>query len=124
MRPNWSDYLLGGIQSGVKKDTSILDLAVLLSTSSRPTLAAPTFICNAFQAAPATVSKSVLVQTAGRARALIVNSGCANAVTGRQGLADAWAKARATDTLIAPAFSPSPFSSPPSLSEIIFDGRH
>jgi glutamate N-acetyltransferase / amino-acid N-acetyltransferase len=108
-------YLLGGIHSGVKKDASILDLAVLLSTSSRPTSAAATFTRNAVQAAPVTVSKSVLEQTAGRARALVVNSGCANAVTGRQGLADAWAMARATDALIAPAFSPSPSSSSETL---------
>ncbi|KAI0286047.1 arginine biosynthesis ArgJ [Russula aff. rugulosa BPL654] len=100
-------YLLGSIHSGVKKDASIPDLAVLLSTSSRPTSAAATFTRNAFQAAPVTVSKSVLEQTAGRARALVVNSGCANAVTGRQGIADAWAMARATDALLAPAPPPS-----------------
>ena len=100
-------YLLGGIHSGVKKDASILDLAVLLSTSSRPTSAAASFTRNAFQAAPVTVSKAVLDQTAGRARALVVNSGCANAVTGRQGLSDAWAMARATDALLAPSSSSS-----------------
>ena len=102
-------YLLGGVHSGVKKDASILDLAVLLSTSSRPTSAAASFTRNAFQAAPITVSKAVLDQTAGRARALVVNSGCANAVTGRQGLSDAWAMARATDALLAP--SPSSHAS-------------
>ena len=107
-------YLLGGVHSGVKKDASILDLAVLLSTSSRPTSAAASFTRNAFQAAPVTVSKSVLEQTAGLARALVVNSGCANAVTGRQGLADAWAMARATDALLAPSSS-----SPPSSSETL-----
>jgi glutamate N-acetyltransferase / amino-acid N-acetyltransferase len=115
-------YLLGGIHSGVKKDASILDLAVLLSTSSRPTSAAATFTRNAFQAAPVTVSKSVLEQTSGRARALVVNSGCANAVTGRQGLADAWAMARATDALLAPASSPSPSSSPPSETLVMSTG--
>jgi glutamate N-acetyltransferase/amino-acid N-acetyltransferase len=112
-------YLLGGIHSGVKKDASILDLAVLLSTSSRPTSAAATFTRNAFQAAPVTVSKSVLEQTAGRARALVVNSGCANAVTGRQGLADAWAMAHATDALLVPASSPSPSPSPSASSETL-----
>jgi glutamate N-acetyltransferase / amino-acid N-acetyltransferase len=110
-------YLLGGIHSGVKKDASILDLAVLLSTSSRPTSAAATFTRNAFQAAPVTVSKSVLEQTAGRARALVVNSGCANAVTGRQGLADAWAMAHATDALLAPPSHSS--SSPPSSETLV-----
>lgn len=109
-------YLLGGVHSGVKKDASILDLAVLLSTSSRSTSAAASFTRNAFQAAPVTVSKAVLDQTAGRARALVVNSGCANAVTGRQGLADAWAMARATDALLTP---PSHASSSSSSSETL-----
>jgi glutamate N-acetyltransferase/amino-acid N-acetyltransferase len=105
-------YVLGGVHSGVKKDASILDLAVLLSTSSRPTAAAASFTRNAFQAAPVLVSKEVLQQTAGRARGLVINSGCANAVTGKQGLADAWAMARATDALLPPSPSPStPFSS-------------
>jgi len=100
-------YVLGGVHSGVKKDASILDLAVLLSTSSRPTAAAASFTRNAFQAAPVVVSKDVLKQTAGRARGLVVNSGCANAVTGKQGLAAAWAMARATDALLPPSSSPS-----------------
>jgi glutamate N-acetyltransferase/amino-acid N-acetyltransferase len=109
-------YLLGGVHSGVKMDASILDLAVLLSTSSCPMSAAASFTRNAFQAAPVTVSKAVLDQTAGRARALVVNSGCANAVTGRQGLADAWAMARATDALLAPSSSSSSSSSHASSS--------
>ncbi|KAI9464469.1 arginine biosynthesis bifunctional protein ArgJ beta chain [Lactarius psammicola] len=104
-------YVLGGVHSGVKKDASVLDLAILLSTSSRPTAAAASFTRNAFQAAPVVVSKDVLKQTAGRARGLVVNSGCANAVTGRQGLADAWAMARATDALLPPSSSSSPSSS-------------
>lgn len=100
-------YVLGGVHSGVKKDASLLDLAALLSTSSRPTSAAACFTRNAFQAAPVTVSKDVLRQTSGRARALVVNSGGANAVTGRQGLADALAMSRATDALLAPSSSSS-----------------
>ncbi|KAI0299294.1 arginine biosynthesis bifunctional protein ArgJ beta chain [Russula brevipes] len=107
-------YVLGGVHSGVKNDTSAHDLAVLLSTSPRPTSAAATFTRNAFQAAPVTVSKDVLRQTAGRARALVVNSGCANAVTGRQGLADAWAMARATDPLLL-----APHSSPPETETLV-----
>ena len=102
-------YMLGGVHSGVKKDASVLDLAVLLSTSSRPTAAAASFTRNAFQAAPVLVCKDVLKQTGGRARGLVVNSGCANAVTGKQGLADAWAMARATDALL-PSSSSMPHS--------------
>jgi glutamate N-acetyltransferase/amino-acid N-acetyltransferase len=110
-------YLVGGIHSGVKKDASALDLAILLSSSSRQTSAAASFTRNAFQAAPVTVSKDVLSQTLGRARALVVNSGCANAVTGRQGLADAWAMARATDALLTP--SPYPLSSSSSSETLV-----
>jgi glutamate N-acetyltransferase/amino-acid N-acetyltransferase len=116
-------YMLGGVHSGVKKDSSVLDLAVLLSTSSRPTAAAASFTRNAFQAAPVLVCKDVLKQTAGRARGLVVNSGCANAVTGKQGLADAWAMARATDALL-----PSPTTTPLLLNPLRntrdVNGRH
>src|SRR6266404_1300838 len=112
-------YVLGGVHSGVKKNPSILDLAVLLSTSSRPTAAAATFTRNAFQAAPVVVSRDVLKQTAGRARGLVVNSGCANAVTGKQGLADAWAMARATDALLPTSSSPPP---PPSETLVMSTG--
>ncbi|KAN0111948.1 Arginine biosynthesis protein ArgJ, partial [Russula decolorans] len=74
---------------------------------------AATFTHNAFQAASVTISKSVLEQMAGLACALIVNSSCTNAVTGWKGLADAWAMAHATDTLLAP------FSSPQSSLEML-----
>ncbi|KAI0272378.1 arginine biosynthesis bifunctional protein ARG7 [Gloeopeniophorella convolvens] len=100
-------YLVGGVHCGVKKNPAVLDLALLLSTSPRPTSAAACFTRNAFQAAPVTVSKAVLAQSAGRARALVANSGCANAVTGRQGLADAWAMVRAADNLLAPPATPA-----------------
>lgn len=45
------------------------------------------------------MSTEVLRQSEGRVRALVVNSGCANAVTGARGTKDAWAMAAATDTL-------------------------
>jgi len=112
-------YLLGGIHSGVKKNASIFVLAILLSTSSRPKSAAATFTRSASQAALVTISKSVLEQTAGLACTLVVNNGCTNVVTGRQGLADTWTMARVTDALLAPAFLPSPSSSPPSSSETL-----
>ncbi|KAH9951180.1 hypothetical protein B0H21DRAFT_356014 [Amylocystis lapponica] len=89
-------YLLTGVHCGIKKSGQ-LDLAVILS--DRPAAAAACFTRNAFKAAPVLVSQEVLSATAGRARALVINSGCANAVTGAQGLADAWAMARATDEL-------------------------
>ena len=82
-----------GIHAGVKKKAGVLDLAIILS--SKPASAAGCFTRNAFKAAPVVVSQQVLAEGHGRARALVVNSGCANAVTGAQGMEDAWAMARA-----------------------------
>jgi glutamate N-acetyltransferase / amino-acid N-acetyltransferase len=96
-------YAVTGVHAGVKKKADVLDVGVLLSTSPHPTSAAACFTRNAFQAAPVLVSQEVLANTGGRARALVVNSGCANAVTGRQGLEDAWAMVRETDRLLEPA---------------------
>ncbi|KAF8344776.1 hypothetical protein F5887DRAFT_1283104 [Amanita rubescens] len=93
-------YILTGIHAGIKKNTSALDLAVILSTSPRPTSAAACFTRNAFKAAPVLVSEQVLENNGGRARGIVVNSGCANAVTGKKGLENAWKMAKATDELV------------------------
>lgn len=91
-------YLLNGIHVGVKKKPEVLDLGIILS--QRPASAAACFTRNAFKAAPVIVSQEVLQQGGGRARGIVVNSGCANAVTGAQGMQDAWAMVRATDALL------------------------
>jgi len=104
-------YVLTGVHCGVKK-TPVLDLAVILSTSDRPTSAAASFTRNAFKAAPVLVSQEVLDRNEGRARGVVVNSGCANAVTGKQGLEDAWAMVKFTDELLDP---PPPHSQPSTL---------
>jgi glutamate N-acetyltransferase/amino-acid N-acetyltransferase len=64
------------------------DLAFLASET--PCAAAAVFTKNKFQAAPVTVSRDMLKRrnNAG-VRAVIVNSGCANAVTGKGGKEDA-----------------------------------
>ncbi|KAG6915173.1 hypothetical protein DXG01_012927 [Tephrocybe rancida] len=92
-------YLLTGVHAGVKKPGA-LDVGVILSTADKPTSAAACFTRNAFKAAPVLVSDKVLTSNGGRARGIVVNSGCANAVTGQQGLKDAWAMVRATDALL------------------------
>jgi glutamate N-acetyltransferase/amino-acid N-acetyltransferase len=92
-------YLLTGINCGIKAPQK-LDLGIILSTSQRPTSAAACFTRHAFKAAPILVSEDVLKANNGRARAVVVNSGCANAVTGKQGMEDAWAMVRATDALL------------------------
>lgn len=98
-------YLATGLHCGVKKHKDTTkpppsDLGVVLSTSPR-TSSAACFTLNAFKAAPVVVSTEVLAMTSGRARALVVNSGCANAVTGKQGMQDAWDMVRTTDCLVA-----------------------
>ncbi|KAG9318949.1 arginine biosynthesis ArgJ [Chiua virens] len=97
-------YVLTGIHAGVKKskpaNPTPLDLAVVLSTSPHPTSAAACFTLNAFRAAPVLVSREVIQKSGGRARAIVVNSGCANAVTGRKGMQNAWAMAKAGDAVL------------------------
>ncbi|TCD65834.1 hypothetical protein EIP91_002139 [Steccherinum ochraceum] len=93
-------YVLTGIHAGVKKKPDALDLALILSTTSRPAAAAGCFTRNAFKAAPVIVSEEILNNSGGRVRAVVVNSGCANAVTGSDGMSDAWAMVRATDALL------------------------
>ena len=51
--------------------------------------AAALFTTNLAQAAPVLVSREHLERTNGHARAIVVNSGCANACTGDEGMANA-----------------------------------
>lgn len=82
------DFLVSGIHAGVKKNPRLLDLAVIISRA--PINAAAVFTTNVFQAAPVLVSKRILEETAGSGvGGLVVNSGCANAVTGEGGIKDA-----------------------------------
>ena len=91
-------FVVTGLHAGVKKKPGVLDLALIVSKQPQ-TSAAACFTRNAFLAAPVLVCRDVLEQASGRARAVIVNSGCANAVTGKQGLDDAWKMVAAADTL-------------------------
>jgi glutamate N-acetyltransferase / amino-acid N-acetyltransferase len=75
------------VHCGIKAKTGALDLLVL--AADHAAAAAGLFTTNLVQAAPVAVSKRHLRQTKGQARAIVVNSGCANACTGPQGLADA-----------------------------------
>jgi glutamate N-acetyltransferase/amino-acid N-acetyltransferase len=75
------------LHCGIKAAATALDLAVIAADGAAS--AAGLFTTNLAQAAPVLVSKEHLVRTGGRARAIVVNSGCANACTGEQGLSDA-----------------------------------
>jgi len=94
-------FVATGVHCGIKKKAGVLDLGIVLSRAPPgQTSSAACFTRNAFKAAPVTVSADVLEKSEGRARAIVVNSGCANAVTGKQGLTDAWAMCSATDALL------------------------
>ncbi|KAI9818508.1 MAG: hypothetical protein M1827_000567 [Pycnora praestabilis] len=82
-------FLTSGTNVGVKPaNTRFPDLALI--TSETPCSGAAVFTKNKFQAAPVTVSRAMLRRREGRGvRAIVVNSGCANAVTGKGGLEDA-----------------------------------
>jgi len=74
------------VHAGIKKSTA-LDLAII--AADRAVAAAGIFTTNLAQAAPVVVSRQHLERTAGRATAIVVNAGCANACTGATGMADA-----------------------------------
>src|SRR5947207_5231574 len=75
-----------------------LDLALLVSDG--PAQAAAVFTTNLALAAPVVVSREHLARSGGTTRAVIVNSGCANACTGDEGLQAARAMAAETAALL------------------------
>ena len=79
-------FRAAGLHCGIKASGK-KDLALLVSDT--PATAAAVFTTNMAQAAPVLVSQEHLAASGGRARAVVTNSGCANACTGPQGLADA-----------------------------------
>ena len=99
-------FSASGVHVGVKaSNTRHPDLALIASAT--PCTAAAVFTKNRFQAAPVTVSRETLNARAGSGlRAVVINSGCANAVTGRGGLEDATAMAHAVDACLDPASAP------------------
>ncbi len=69
------------------KPSGNLDLGMVWSDG--PCSAAGVFTTNRVQAAPVRVCRETLAAAADRVRGVLFNSGCANAVTGERGLADA-----------------------------------
>ncbi len=78
-------FTAAGMHCGIKHKKK--DLALLVSEV--PASVAGVFTTNAIQAAPLKVTKEV-VYNSGKMQALIVNSGNANACTGKQGITDAY----------------------------------
>src|SRR5512139_676521 len=77
-------FLFSGIATGIKKDGK-RDLGLIYSEV--PAEVAGLFTTNAVKAAPVQLDRDRI--KGGLCQALIVNSGNANACTGKQGLADA-----------------------------------
>lgn len=91
-------FSVGGIHCGIKKDGQSLDLALLRNDYEQPAVASAVFTKNKFKAAPVQVSRSIVEEKNGKnINSLIINSGNANAVTGSQGIDDAWKMVQLTD---------------------------
>ena len=95
-------FVAAGCHAGIKKRR--YDMTLLATEDRRPVAAAAVFTQNRFFAPPVDVSRTRLAANGGRAAAVIVNSGNANAGTGPAGKADAEAMcSAAADALgIAP----------------------
>jgi len=79
-------FAAGGIASGIKPSGDP-DLAMVATIDGAPVTAAGVFTTNLVAAAPVQISRAHLAD--GRAAAVVLNSGNANAATGDQGRADA-----------------------------------
>jgi glutamate N-acetyltransferase/amino-acid N-acetyltransferase len=80
-------FVAAGCHAGVKRRKH--DMALVATEDRKPVTAAAVFTQNKFFAPPVAASRGRLAENGGRAAAIIVNSGNANAGTGPAGLADA-----------------------------------
>ena len=87
-----------GVACGIKANGG-LDLAVIVS--DMPASAAAVFTTNLAQAAPVLVSRERIAQSSAGIGAIVVNSGCANACTGAEGMRDAEAMTALTASALA-----------------------
>jgi glutamate N-acetyltransferase/amino-acid N-acetyltransferase len=85
-------FKMAAVAAGIKP-AGALDLTLIYS--EKPAAAAAVFTQNTFIAAPLILSKRHLVETGNRVRAIIVNSGNANAATGEKGIEASQATANA-----------------------------
>lgn len=86
-------FKAAGVHCGIKKDASKLDFALIVSEI--PCAAAGVFTTNQVKAAPVLVDMEHLKSHGASIRAVAINSGCANACTGQQGMNHALETARA-----------------------------
>lgn len=90
-------FRFAGVAAGIKKKGG---LDVGLVATDTPAATAAVFTGNRVKAAPVLLSQAALRAGRGRMRGVVVNSGNANACTGRQGAADARAMAAAAAAAI------------------------
>ena len=81
-------FVAAGVACGIKASGDP-DLSLVATDDGRPVVAAAVFTSNKATAGPVNVSRAHLAATSGRAAAVVLNSGCANAATGATGDADA-----------------------------------
>src|SRR5687767_8675409 len=81
-----SGFRASGLHCGIKASGKP-DLSLIVSDT--PASAAGVFTINLAKAAPIYLCQHHLAASGGRAKAIVTNSGCANACTGPQGVADA-----------------------------------
>jgi glutamate N-acetyltransferase/amino-acid N-acetyltransferase len=81
-------FVAAGTHCGIKPDGAP-DLSLVATADGRPATAAAVFTANLATAAPVQVSRRHLDTTGGRAAAVVLNSGNANAATGQAGRDDA-----------------------------------
>src|SRR5690242_5056728 len=93
-------FRAAAVAAGIKKTPGALDLALIFS-DARDTAAAGMFTTNRVAAAPVELSRRHLKESRGWARAVVVNSGNANAATGAEGLRASLQTARAAAKLLA-----------------------
>ncbi|MDU4960295.1 MAG: bifunctional glutamate N-acetyltransferase/amino-acid acetyltransferase ArgJ [Sporomusaceae bacterium] len=88
-------FIAAGVKAGIKKSGKE-DVALIVSQV--PAVAAAVFTQNTMAAAPVVISRENAAK--GKLRAIVVNSGCANACTGDQGMADARLMVKTTAGLL------------------------
>jgi glutamate N-acetyltransferase / amino-acid N-acetyltransferase len=87
-------FVASGLHAGIKKKR--YDMALVATDDGQPVTAAAVFTQNKFVAPPVVLDRERLAANGGKAAAIIVNSGNANAGTGASGMADAEAMTLAT----------------------------
>lgn len=87
-------FRFAGIAAGIK-NTGAADFAAVVS--DRPCAVAAMFTRNTFPAAPVLYDRDLIARNPTEIRGVVINSGCANACTGEEGMVDAAEMARVAE---------------------------